>query len=440
MMTNRNPRDLAADVLVRWSKREGTIDQLRDKVFAEAGEWDDRDRSLFTEITYGVVRNIRSLDAELAKLLKAGVAATDPYLLAILRAGIYQIRYLDRVPAHAVVSEAVTYAKKVKGDRAGGLVNAVLRRALREGVPSELKSGGETGSDAYAEWRVKWEGQWGKDKTDSLVLFYSTVPPLGLRRNLLRTESDEQWFEMLKAEGVKADPLEAWPGYAYTRGIRPDSLPSFKSGLTTVQDPGAGVPVAMLDPQPSERILDLCGAPGGKAALIWEKMGGQGELISIDRNEKRTARTREGLDRMGHTAVQVMTADILELEIEPGDRVLIDVPCSGTGVAHRRADLAARRGPEEVHALSSLQANLLEAAAKLVKSGGILVYSTCSLEPEENSRRARAFDSSFEEQYVRGEVPATVHEKWVTGPGEALVWPPRDRMDGSYSVRWRRVT
>ncbi len=431
------PRRAAAAILQRWARNEGTIDALRDEFLAKQKTWDDRERALLTELSFGVVRHLRSLDRELDRFLVNGVDNAEQPLLAILRVGLYQIRYLDRIPAHAAVDEAVKHAKELRGKGGAGLVNAVLRRALREGnqPQSELVSIEES----YAEWRVKWSAQWSQEKADELVRFYSTHPPLGLRRNLLKTASDEEWLDLLRSEGVEPQQVANRPGYAYARGLRPTSLPSFRDGRTTVQDPGAGLPVVLLDPQPGERVLDLCGAPGGKAALIWERMGGRGTLLSVDRDERRNKKVREGLKRLGHGAVKVVTADMLDLELASGDRVLIDVPCSGTGVAHRRPDLSARRAPADLPPLTLLQASLLERAAGFVNPGGTLVYSTCSLEPEENQRRAAAFDRLFEGRFVRGEVPPGIVPEWIVGAGEVMTWPPRDGMDGSYSVRWTRV-
>ncbi|MFH0881675.1 MAG: 16S rRNA (cytosine(967)-C(5))-methyltransferase RsmB [bacterium] len=431
------PRRAAATILRRWERKEGTIDLLRDEFLKKQQSWDERDRALLTEMTYGVVRNLRALDQELDGYLTSGVRNVEESLLAILRVGLYQIRFLDRVPAHAAVDEAVEHAKELRGKGGAGLVNAVLRRAVREG--SKAKSSTLSAEESYTEWRVKWSAQWTGEKADELIRFYAVHPPVGLRRNLLKTASDEEWLNLLRSEGVDPQHLSICPGFAYARNVRPPTLPSFQDGRTTVQDPGASIPVMLLDPQPGERVLDLCGAPGGKTALIWERMGGQGTLVSVDRDERRSERIREGLKRLGHGAVKVVTADVLDLEIPPGDRVLIDVPCSGTGVAHRRADLTARRSPADLVQMTLLQSNLLERAAEFVKPGGVLVYSTCSLEPEENQRRAAEFDRTFEGRFIRGEVTDGIQPDWIVGAGEVMTWPPRDGIDGSYSIRWTKV-
>ncbi|MCB2199010.1 16S rRNA (cytosine(967)-C(5))-methyltransferase RsmB [bacterium] len=433
-----NPRRIAAQIIAEWSKGNRKIDEIRDKQLGSDEGWDERDRGLVTEIAYGVVRQAASIDLELEGLVTSGLSKMQLPLAAILRVGLYQIRYLDRVPSHAAVSEAVDHAKALFGDKAGGLVNAVLRRAAADS--------GRRPVDAFyvpasplGLWRRKWLEQWGEEKTDELIRAFETIPPIGLRRNLLKSESDEAWLELLKQEGVEATPFEGWPGFAYARGIKPGNLPSFEAGITTVQDPATGISVRALDPQPGESILDLCGAPGGKAAHIWERMQGKGSLLTVDKNMKRNKLSREGLKRLGHESVEVRTEDVIHCTEGQYDRVLIDVPCSGTGVAHRRADLLINRHPLQVDKLARMQRMLLAHASKLVKPGGILVYSTCSLEPQENMNQARGFDKKYGDQFVRDELPSDIPDAWRGETGEASTWPPDHKVDGAYVVRWRRV-
>lgn len=438
MPSQPNPRRIAAEILARWQGRGGKIDEHRDALLARQPEMDERDRALVTELVYGVVRNLPGIDGELNTLVDKGVEKMQHRLLGILRVGLYQIRHLDRVPAHAAVNEAVTHASQLFGKGPAGLTNAVLRKAASDA--------GRRPVDAFfaekgplAAWRRHWMEVWGEEKTDELLHYFSRIPPVGLRRNFLRTESDEQWRELLRSEGVTPEPVPGRPGYAYARGVKPSDLASFRDGRTTVQDPAAGLAVHVLDPRPGEKVADLCSAPGGKTAHIWERMGGEGDLLSVDSSMKRNKLTREGLQRLGHEGVTVRTEDVITLDDKGFDRVLIDVPCSGTGVAHRRPDLLVNRAPRQVGPLSRIQRSLLRHAAGMVSSGGVLVYSTCSLEPAENEQRAKAFDKELGDRFERDELPGGLDEAWVSGPGEVSVWPPRDRMDGAYVVRWRRV-
>jgi len=434
----RDPRKTAGEILAQWAEKGGKIDEIRDSHLGTMEGWDERDRALVTEIVYGVVRNVQTLDAELEELVTTGIARMQHRLLAILRVGLYQVRFLDRIPAHAAVSQAVDHAREAFDSRTAGLVNAVLRRAATQD--------GRRPVDAFfvdnsplGLWRRKWVEQWGEEKTNELIRHFETIPRVGLRRNLLRSETEDAWLARLRGEGVEAKPVDGCPGYAYASGVKPATLPSFQEGVTTVQDPAAGLAVRLLDPQPSETILDLCGAPGGKAALIFEKMGGDGKLVTADKNMKRSKLTREGLARLGHGGVEVVTEDVLHCQGGPYDRVLIDVPCSGTGVAHRRADLLLNHHPLQVEKLARMQRMLLAHAATLVKQGGVLVYSTCSLEPEENENQARTFDRKFGKEFVRDDLPSDLPQGWIRETGVAGTWPPRDKVDGAFAVRWRRV-
>ncbi len=437
-MSRPNPRRAAAEIITDWATSSRKVDAIRDKHLAE-GEWDDRDRALLTEIVYGVVRHKSVLDIELSKLVKPPLKKLKPGLLEILEVALYQLRHLDRVPDHAVVNEAVNHARHLAGNNGGGLVNAVLRSALRQTPPDRPVDAFTTPGTPFNRWRNFWSQQWGEEKTDTLIQFFKSIPSIGLRRNLLRTESDDQWQQILRDEGVKFEPLPDWPGFVYAREIRPAELPSFQQGLTTVQDPAPSMAVRALDPQPGERVLDLCCAPGGKSALIWEMMAGDGQLIALDKNMKRNHQTRETLERLGHTSVEVITEDLLAYESQPFDRVLLDVPCSGTGVAHRRADLLVNRSPLQVDQIAKVQRQLLNKAASLVKRGGILVYSTCSLEPAENEKRVRLFDKRASEELIRDKLPESIPSSLRGGNGIAATWPPRDKVDGAFVTRWKRI-
>jgi len=435
-----NAREVIVNILAEWHKSDQKIDTVRDSFLTNKSTLDERDRGLVTEVTYGVVRNITAIDEELNELVTADLEKMQHRLLAILRSGLYQIRFLDRIPNHAAANEAVNLSKKMYGIKASGLVNAVMRKAA--GKKMETKRAVDA---FYVEgshlniWRTKWLEKFGEEKTDELIHHFEKIPPFALRRNLLKTSSDKEWHEILKKEGVEFDLIEGWPGYVYTTRTNPANLPSFQQGITTVQDPAAGLAVHALNPQPGENILDLCCAPGGKTAHIWERMNGEGSLTAVDKNMKRNHLTREGLQRLGHEGVNVLSDDVMKMDFGSYDRVLIDVPCSGTGVAHRRADLLMKRHPLKVLKLGQMQRSLLEHASKMVKVGGVLVYSTCSLENEENSKRRAGFNKKYPGEFKMEELPAGIPENWILQEGEAATWPPRDSVDGAYVVRWRRL-
>ncbi len=451
--SGNNPRRVAVKILTTWQKSSGKIDAIRDTVLLKHPDLDARDRNLITELTFGVTRQVTELDRELDGLVKSGVGKMQHRLLAILRVGLYQIRFLDRIPASAAVDEAVSHARAIYGDKAGGLVNAVLRNAARQTETKEasmndipkLKPGQRPVTAFYAQagplpqWRSHWNQNWGPEKTEELIQHFTTIPPVGLRRNLLKSENDAEWIEKLKTEGLEPEPVEDWPGYVYVKGVNPHGLPSFEEGLTTVQDPAAGIAPRVLDPQPGEYILDMCSAPGGKSAVIWELMKGEGRLLSVDKSMKRNKLTREGLKRLGHDGPTVFTADATSWSDGPFDRVLVDVPCSGTGVAHRRADLLVNRPPIQAMHQPKIQRSVLQKAAEMVKVGGVLVYSTCSLEPEENEKVVKFFEKKHGDRFERDDLPDSIPERWRIEKGMAKTWPPRDHVDGAFVARWRRI-
>jgi 16S rRNA (cytosine967-C5)-methyltransferase len=440
MMGNdkKNPRRVAAEILAKWETGSQKIDTLRDDFLKDGDNWDDRDRALVTEITYGVVRKIASIDQELEEYVDSGLAKMQHNLLSILRVGLYQIRHLDRVPTHAVVNEAVEHARAWVNEKASGLVNAVLRRALRDSDRRPVDAFYIDGHQLN-KWRFKWLEKFGEEKTDQLIRYFETVPEIGLRRNLLKTSSDEEWQEILKAEGVDFHTIDGFPGFVYAKKVRPSELKSFQDGITTVQDPATAISVRALDPQPGEKILDLCCAPGGKTAHIWEKMEGKGQLVAVDKHMKRNKMTREGLNRLGHEGVQVLSDDIMKMTKESYDRVLIDVPCSGTGVAHRRPDLLTNRSPLKIAKYGQIQRSLINHASQMVKVGGVLVYSTCSLETEENEMRVQGFNKKYPGDFVLESLSGDIPEGLVDQKGWVRTWPPSDNIDGAFVARWRRV-
>ncbi|HEB84747.1 MAG TPA: 16S rRNA (cytosine(967)-C(5))-methyltransferase [Bacteroidetes bacterium] len=438
--TERDPRKVAVEIISRWDQGEGTIDTLRDEIMQDIEGWDERDRALVTELVFGVARHKEELDRQLGGIVESKLGKMQRRLYAILLVGMYQWLYLDRVPSHAIVYEAVNHARELFGEGPTKLVNAVLRRVGRELEEHRERpvNAFYAGAGILHQWRSKWINQWNRKKADELVSFLGHIPPVGLRRNRLKTRDDDQWFKLLVSEGLDPQPIPGWPGYAYIRGVRPSSLQSFKDGLTTVQDPAAGIAPAALDPRPGERILDLCCAPGGKTALLWELMGGKGTLLGVDRDMKRNRKAREALKRLGHSSVKILTADAITMEEGRFDRVRVDVPCSGTGVSHRRADLLLRHSPLEPGELAKIQRSILAHASEMVKPGGILVYSTCSLEPEENEQRVKDFEKKHGDRFERDELPESIPREWCTEPGIAATWPPKHGVDGAFVVRWKR--
>ena len=369
------------------------------------------DRGLCQEILYGVVRWQATLDWLVAR--KTPGRTQKPGLQDLLRLGLYQILWLDRIPGHAAVNETVELAKREGYGPQAGFINAVLRGYLREvdatkSLLAELKATQPAAGCSHPEWLVtRWQKRWGDDRTRELLEWNNTPPKTFARINTLKAEAGKlltQWrdedveYDFFRCDWCAENlvfELKSHPPLA--------ALRSFQQGLFYVQDPGTLLAARELDPRPGETVLDLCAAPGGKTTYLAQLMNNEGRIVAGDVSAERLQLVRENCARLGVTCVEQRAAGILLAELKKADgparkmpaarfdRVLVDAPCSNTGVLRRRVDLRWRIRPEEIERLRATQLSLLRQAAAHLKSGGVLVYSTCSLETEENSEVVKQF-------------------------------------------------
>lgn len=371
-------------------RREPFIENLLEQTLANS-RLSNPDRRLCQELVYGVVRWRATLDWLISR--KAQNAVQKKALQDLLRLGLYQIFFLDRIPNHAAVNETVGMAKRSGFGPQSGFVNALLRGYVREfdatkAALSELKTTQPHLGYSHPEWLVnRWRERWGAEKTAQLLAWNNTPPDSFARVNTLKADPGKllpQWRdENVEYDFVRGDWLEENLVFRLKSHPPLERLPSFCEGRFYVQDPGTLLAVRELDPQPGQTILDLCAAPGGKLTYIAQVMRNEGRLVAHDLSPERLKLVEENCARLGVTCVQVFSA-ANQLEPAAFDRVLVDAPCSNTGVMRRRVELRWRVCPEEIQRLQTVQLELLKQAAPLLKPGGVLVYSTCSLEPEEN--------------------------------------------------------
>lgn len=403
----KSPRRAAVSILRAWSKGHVYADGLIER-HASRNSLSSADRALLNAIVLGVLRNLRLLDHWIAELRKGKL---DDETRDILRVGLCQLLIL-RLPDHAAVFETVELGKS--GVR--GLINAVLRRAIAtrkklydfEGVAPEV-------IHSHPDWLFKrWKKAFGKEDTIALMDFnncpaptYARINPLG-GYGILPQASDEE--------------EELPPGFIKIEGQVPGEL--LAKGQIYIQDPATRHSVELLDPKPGERILDACAAPGGKAFLIAAAQGSAKDLLCTDSNDKRLPRLRENLERLhcGDAGIEVHDWSLPAPEKWHGafDAILLDVPCSNTGVFRRRVDVRWRLRPADITELTTLQRRILENALPCLKPGGRIVYSTCSIEAEENEDLIAAFLADYPE----------LHH---AGSRQAL--PQRDGSDGAYAAR-----
>ena len=358
------------------------------------------DRHLCQELAYGIVRWQATLDWLIAR--KTDARIQKPMLQNLLRLGLYQIFWLDRIPAHAAVHETVELARQSRFNSQAGFINAVLRGYLRDfdttrGLLAELKRTQPHLGHSHPEWLVaRWLTHWGADHSAQLMEWNNTPPKAFARVNALKADAGKllaQWRdEKVEYDFIRRDWIEENTVFELKSHPPLSQIPSFQQGLFYVQDPSTLLAARELDPQPGERVLDLCAAPGGKLTVLAQLMRNEGRLIAHDTTPERLKLIDQNCVRLGVTCVQTVLPSTLNSQAStPFDRILIDAPCSNTGVMRRRVDLRWRIRPAEIGRLRSTQLELLRQAAALLKLGGVLVYSTCSLESEENSEVVNEF-------------------------------------------------
>ena len=364
---------------------------------------DERDRSLAAEIVTGTLRWQRSLDHLIAHFAKRPIARLDPEVVLILRLSLYQVLHLSRVPASAVVDDAVDLTRGARKPSATGFVNAVLRHTLRERPNLPWPPRPESTADraavlaylgitcSHPEWLVgRWLDRHGLDATERWVQFNNETPLLTLRVNTLRASRPEV-LSILAADGIDATPTRYAPhGLTVTAG---HPLRQPLQGLFFVQDEASQLVPLAVGARPGERVLDLCASPGGKTTAMAADMADAGSIVACDVRPKRMVLLQETVRASGASHVeQVLVSSVGALPFEPTfDRVLVDAPCSGLGTIRRDPDIRWRRTEADLASLAQAQVTLLARAAEVVRPGGRLVYATCSSEPEENEQVVDAF-------------------------------------------------
>ncbi|MDD5140569.1 MAG: 16S rRNA (cytosine(967)-C(5))-methyltransferase RsmB [Verrucomicrobiales bacterium] len=428
VVNEQKPRQIAARVLGQRRANGLFVEDLLEIALANA-PLSSADRGLCQEIVYGVVRWQAALDWLIAR--KTGGREQKPALQNLLRLGLYQIFWLDRIPDHAAVHETVELAKQGGFGPQAGFINAVLRGYLRETdetkkLLADLKISQPALGWSQPEWLVaRWQKRWGAEKTAQLLQWNNTPPKTFARVNTLKTDGGKL-VEKWRVENVEYDFRTCdWTGENLVFELKAHpplgSLASFRDGWFYIQDPSTLLAVREFGARPGETVLDLCAAPGGKTTFIAQLMGNQGRIVAQDVSEDRLKLIRENCARLGVACVETVLPPTLNPQLSTTfDRILVDAPCSNSGVMRRRLDLRWRIQPDEIERLRATQLDLLHQAATRLKPGGVLVYSTCSLEPDENSEVVKEF--------LREHAAFTLES-------ERELLPFVDNVDGAYVAR-----
>jgi 16S rRNA (cytosine967-C5)-methyltransferase len=411
-----------------------------DRAFSEvAGRLDPRDRAFAHELAYGVTRLRGRIDHLLTPHLRRGVDGTDAEALELLRVGAYQLLYMGGVPAYAAVSETVDLARALIGSRPAGFVNAVLRRVQEGGAgpdrfpdPEADPLGFLVTWGSHPEWLVtRWLDRWGFADTRALIERNNARPSTFVVPLLMEPA---EAVARLEAAGLEASSVGQGTGcVALADGVSVAEVLA-RIPEAVVQDPAAHLVTRYADVPSGILVTDLCAAPGGKALAL---SGRPSTILAADRSESRLRMLKENAQRTG-VPVHLVVADALAPPITRSDAVLLDVPCTGTGTLSRHPDARWRLRPGSIGEMVRLQDRMLDAAADVVAPDGLLVYSTCSLEPEENQDRVAAFRERRPDFVT--EATTAVPSEYLNQWGSLEVTPQRSGFDGSFAARMRKVT
>ena len=437
-------RGIAVKILTRVERSDAYLDKLLGAELSQS-DLSDADKRLLNEITTGVLRWRGRLDWVLTGFYHGEFSKCLSIVKNAMRVALYQIMFLERIPHSAAVNESVEIVKRLKGEKSAAIVNGVLRSVIRKlnsitwpdrsSEPSYYLAAVQS----HPQWLVRrWIEEFGMAETGHLLEANNQRPRLTLRVNLLRT-TREAVEQQLAADGIKTSRSPWLPSVLNVDGgFNINANGAFRQGLFTVQDEGATLAMHLAAPSPGIRVIDLCAAPGGKSTAMAELMQGQGQVIALDKYEPKLKLIDEAAERLGLAQViRTAIGDASNITLPPADLVVVDAPCSGLGTLSKKPDIKWKREPEDIPQLAALQRAILANAAKLVKPGGVLLYSTCTIERRENQEVVEAFLADHPEFRLE---PASewLPKGMVTPEGFMQTLPHRHGLDGMFAARLRR--
>ncbi|MCX6143963.1 MAG: 16S rRNA (cytosine(967)-C(5))-methyltransferase RsmB [Ignavibacteriales bacterium] len=440
----RGPRGTAVKILNRVERSDAYLDRVLETEMRNT-EMNELDKGLMNEIVTGVVRWQMKIDWVLTGFFHGNFTKAETNIKNALRVALYQILFLDKVPHSAAVNESVEFIKRLRGQKVADLVNGVLRNILRNldniRYPDfkENKIQHLAVVESHPTWMVKrWINRFGYDETKKLLVANNERPDLTLRVNRLKIDFNYflSQLEQHQIQFTRSEYLDFFVRVKHMAGIGGSDM--FRLGFFVVQDESAGLVVKLLDPKPGDRVIDLCSAPGGKTTFIGELMKNVGEIVAVDRYETRLNLVKNACQRLGIANAHYIAADAATVQTAPAERVLVDAPCSGLGVLAKKPDAKWKREPEDLVNLVQTQRAILENAAKHVKPEGVLVYSTCTTEPEENFDVIKSFLTDHPEFSIEA-AGQFVDSRVVSADGYIETFPHRNAMDGSFAIRLKKA-
>ncbi|WP_084411447.1 16S rRNA (cytosine(967)-C(5))-methyltransferase RsmB [Paenibacillus glacialis] len=443
-------RELAMDVLTRV-EQEGAYSNLQLNAGLQRASLIREDAALATELVYGTIARLNTLDYFLRRYVSKGMDKLQPWVRSLLRMSLYQLMYLDRIPPHAVVNEAVNIAKSRGHQGISGMVNGVLRSVLR-GKDDLILPEGLTPLErisleqSHPRWLVKrWIKQYGEQTAEAICAANNEPPSISVRVNTTMITREKLIQDMLE-QGMEVIPSPLTSeGILVKSGGNMALTDWYREGFLSVQDESSMLVGEAVGPKPGMKILDCCAAPGGKSVHMTELMKDDGVVVANDQYPHKEKLIRDQAERLGLTSIETTVGDALNLRDkypdESFDRILLDAPCSGLGVIRRKPDLKWTKTVEDIEEIASLQYELLEKISPLLRVGGILVYSTCTIEPQENEEMIRRFLDNHPEFGHPVEETSTWSELYrMTGSqGQGIqILPQHFRSDGFFIARMQR--
>jgi len=430
-------REIALTVLKEVNV-DGKYANISLKEHLDRARIEDRDVRLVTQLVYGTLENQAAIDDIIRKFAK--MKRANPWVENILRMGCYQILFLDKIPDSAACNEAVELCKKYASAFLAGFVNGVLRNIVRNKENLSISK-----TKLFPSWLIeKWRKAYGSSMVNQMTDISHMDKGITIRINT--SVSKAVVIEQLRNMGIEVEE-----GLYFDEALRIGASgniadnPLYKKGLFTVQGESSMLVTHILNPQKGEVILDACSAPGGKAIHIAELMKGQGKVYAWDVHPHRVELIERNCKRMGTAIIHVQQQDarLFRSEFEKSfDRVLIDAPCSGLGVVYHKPDIKLKITPEKLDALSALQWDIISICCRYVKPGGTLVYSTCTINPDENEKIIQRFLRDFPDFVIddfTNEIPDLLKQA-ILEPGMIQLIPGRDKVDGFFIARMRRKT
>jgi len=438
-------RGIAVKILNRIDRTDAYLEKMLD-IELKNSELKSNDKALLYEIVHGVIRHLGRIDWVLTGFYKGHFSKCIPNVKNSMRVALYQILFLDKVPVYAAINEAVEFVKKLQGEKSANMTNAVLRTIIRNkgGIRYPKREedivGYFSAFHSHPSWLVKrWIARYGEKFTEELLVSNNQRPLLTIRVNTLISNTFELQALLSSVKLTFSD------GKYLPNFINMHSLSNitnweyFAKGYFSVQDESTGFSCYLLDPKPHERVLDLFSAPGGKTSLLSNLMKNEGEIVPIDKYASRLKILEKNLKRLSITNVKIMEADALEFnDEEKFDKILLDVPCSGLGTLTKKPDIKWKRDISDIRQLSQLQPKLLEKGASLLKPGGELVFSTCTIEPEENYEVIKNFLNNHKEFELINAVNY-FDKSLIADNGCVQTYPNIHGIDGAFAAKLKLI-